>query len=56
MEVSDLRKEIEKCLNQAYKYGNVSHVKKYKDDIDSLDDMVSGYYGKYYNKETNEYE
>jgi hypothetical protein len=56
MEVLDLRKEIEKCLNQAYKYGNVSHVKKYKDDIDSLDNMMSGYFGIYYNEKTNEYE
>lgn len=56
MEVSDLRKEIEKCLDQAYHYGNVDHVKKYNNDIDALDDMVAGYYGKYYNEEIGEYE
>lgn len=56
MEVSDLRKEISKCLQQAYGYGNISHIEKYKDDIDDLDNMVAQYYGKYYNKDLQDYE
>ena len=56
MEVSDLRKEIDKCRQLAYKYGNIEHVEKYNNDIDTLDDIMAAYFGIHYNKETGEYE
>lgn len=56
MEVSDLRKEIEKCLELSYRNGQISHYEIYKNDIRIIDEMMASYFGKYYNKETSEYE
>ena len=56
MEVSDLRKEISKCLQLAYKYGNIEHIANYKNDIDTLDEIMASYFGIYYNEETEKYE
>lgn len=56
MEVSDLRKEIGKCLQLSYKYGNIEHVRKYKSDIDALDEIMASYFGIHYDEETGEYE
>ena len=56
MEVYDLRKEIEKCLELSYRNGLISHCEMYKNDIEVIDKMMASYFGKYYNKETSEYE
>lgn len=56
MEVNDLRQEIDKCLQQAYQYGNIGHTKKYRDDINTLDSIMASYFGMYYNKELGKYE
>jgi len=56
VEVSDLRKEIEKCLKLSYRIGQFSHCEIYKNNIGVLDEMMASYFGKYYNEETGEYE
>lgn len=56
MEVSNLRKEIEKCLELSYRNGQISHCEKYKKDIDTIDEIMASYFGVFYNKEIGEYE
>ena len=56
MEVSDLRKEIEKCLELSYRSGQILHCETYKKDIEAIDEMMASYFGEHYNKETGEYE
>ena len=60
MEVSDLRKEIEKCLELSYRNGQILHREKYKEkymkDIESIDEIMASYFGVFYNKEIGEYE
>jgi len=56
MEVSDLRKEIEKCLELSYRNGQISHCEIYKNDIEAIDKMMASHFGYYYNKETGKYE
>lgn len=56
METSDLRKEIKKCLEQSYHYGNIIHAKQYDNDIKTLDNMMVAYFGMCYNEETEKYE
>ena len=56
MEVSDLRKEIEKCLELSYRNGQILHCEKYKKDIETIDEIMASYFGKHYNQETFKYE
>lgn len=56
MEVSDLRKEIEKCLELSYRNGQISHCEICKNDIRVIDEIMASYFGKHYNKEISEYE
>ena len=56
MEVSDLRKEIEKCLELSYRNGQVLHCETHKKDIEAIDEIMTSYFGKHYNQETGEYE
>ena len=56
MEISDLRKEMEKCLTLSYRNGQISHCEKYKKDIETIDEFMASYFGRYYNQETSEYE
>ena len=56
MEVSDLRKEIEKCLKLTYKNGKIPHVEKYEEDRKTLDELMASYFGMYYNRKTGKYE
>ena len=55
MEVSTLRKEIEKCMKVSYINGEISHL-EYKKDIETIDEIMAFYFSKYYNQETGEYE
>lgn len=56
MEVSELRKEIEKCLDLSYKNGQISHCEIYKNDIEVIDEIMASYFGVFYNEEIGEYE
>lgn len=56
MEVSALRKEIEKCLKLAYRAGEIPHVKQYEEDRNTIDELMASYFGMYYNRETEKYE
>lgn len=56
MEVSDLRKEIEKCLELSYRNGQISHCEIYKNDIRVIDEMMASYFGEHYNQENGKYE
>lgn len=56
MEVTDLRREIEKCLEMSYRNGQISHCEIYKKDIEAIDEMMASYFGYYYNQENGKYE
>lgn len=56
MEVSDLRKEIEKCLKSAYRTGQIPSVKQYEEDMNTIDELMASYFGLYYNRNTEKYE
>ena len=56
MEVSDLRKVIEKCLKLTCKNGQIPDVKKYQEDRNTLDELMASYVRMYYNRKTGKYE
>ena len=56
MEVTDLRREIEKCLEMSYRNGQILHCEKYKKDIEIIDEFMASYFGEHYNQENGKYE